>query len=70
MLIVLLQIMGFAGYFHMTLYKDIYLSIVPDTFSRGMISWFPALIPLRELFRAKDKQEVGGGSILNSSHID
>ncbi|VDO58266.1 unnamed protein product, partial [Haemonchus placei] len=45
------DLMGFAGYFHMNLYKDITLSIEPSTFSDGMISWFPALIPLRDLYR-------------------
>ncbi|KJH53034.1 zinc finger, C3HC4 type [Dictyocaulus viviparus] len=45
------DVMGFAGYFHMILYKDVFLSIVPSTYSEGMISWFPALIPLRELHR-------------------
>ncbi|KIH56692.1 hypothetical protein ANCDUO_13127 [Ancylostoma duodenale] len=47
------DLMGFAGYFHMNLYKDITLSIVPSTYSEGMISWFPALIPLRELYRVQ-----------------
>ncbi|CAI4230322.1 unnamed protein product [Auanema sp. JU1783] len=45
------DIMGFAGYFHMTLYKNITLSIEPKTYSKGMISWFPALLPLRKLHR-------------------
>lgn len=37
---------GFAGYFETVLYKDVYLSIVPETFSDGMFSWFPAYFPL------------------------
>lgn len=37
---------GFAGYFDTVLYKDIHLSIVPETFSEGMFSWFPAYFPL------------------------
>uniref|UniRef100_A0A1I7WX72 HET domain-containing protein n=1 Tax=Heterorhabditis bacteriophora TaxID=37862 RepID=A0A1I7WX72_HETBA len=52
------DLMGFAGYFHMSLYKDIALSIVPSTYSKGMISWFPALIPLRKLHRVKDGDNV------------
>ncbi|TFJ82032.1 hypothetical protein NSK_006700 [Nannochloropsis salina CCMP1776] len=38
---------GFAGYFEAQLYKDIYISIVPQTFSTGMFSWFPLYFPLR-----------------------
>ena len=37
---------GFAGYFHCTLYDNIYISIVPDTHSPGMFSWFPLFFPL------------------------
>ncbi|KAL5236637.1 hypothetical protein ACI65C_004047 [Semiaphis heraclei] len=37
---------GFAGYFETILYKDIRLSIVPESFSDGMFSWFPAYFPL------------------------
>jgi type II protein arginine methyltransferase len=38
---------GFAGYFEAKLYGDISISIVPQTFSTGMFSWFPIYIPLR-----------------------
>lgn len=37
---------GFAGYFETVLYKNVHLSIVPETFSKGMFSWFPALFPI------------------------
>lgn len=37
---------GFAGYFETVLYKDISISIVPETFSDGMFSWFPAYFPI------------------------
>lgn len=37
---------GFAGYFETVLYKDVSISIVPETFSEGMFSWFPAYFPL------------------------
>lgn len=37
---------GFAGYFETVLYKNINLSIVPETFSEGMFSWFPVLFPV------------------------
>ncbi|CAJ0928687.1 unnamed protein product, partial [Mesorhabditis belari] len=52
------DIMGFAGYFHMTLYKDVVLSIEPSTHSPGLISWFPALIPLRKMHRLKSGDQV------------
>lgn len=39
---------GFAGYFHCTLYKDVFISIVPATHSPGMFSWFPMYFPLKE----------------------
>ncbi|XP_077538137.1 protein arginine N-methyltransferase 5-like [Haemaphysalis longicornis] len=38
---------GFAGYFDTILYKDIKLSICPNTHSPGMFSWFPMLFPLK-----------------------
>lgn len=52
------DLMGFAGYFYMNLYKDITLSIVPSTYSEGMISWFPAIIPLRELYRVQNGDKI------------
>lgn len=39
---------GFAGYFNTVLYKDITLSIHPDTHSPGMYSWFPIFFPLKQ----------------------
>uniref|UniRef100_A0A671KMZ9 Protein arginine N-methyltransferase 5 n=1 Tax=Sinocyclocheilus anshuiensis TaxID=1608454 RepID=A0A671KMZ9_9TELE len=39
---------GFAGYFEATLYKDVTLSIKPETHSPGMFSWFPILFPLKQ----------------------
>uniref|UniRef100_A0A3B3SD68 Protein arginine N-methyltransferase 5 n=1 Tax=Paramormyrops kingsleyae TaxID=1676925 RepID=A0A3B3SD68_9TELE len=39
---------GFAGYFESTLYKDVTLSIKPETHSPGMFSWFPILFPLKQ----------------------
>jgi hypothetical protein len=36
---------GFSGYFDTVLYKSIVLSIVPETHSRGMFSWFPIFFP-------------------------
>ncbi|UMM25701.1 hypothetical protein L5515_005413 [Caenorhabditis briggsae] len=52
------DIMGFAGYFDLHLYKNVILSTVPETHTPGMMSWFPALIPLREQLRADDGDTV------------
>lgn len=38
---------GFAGYFSCQLYKDLKVSIEPQTHSEGMFSWFPIYFPLR-----------------------
>jgi type II protein arginine methyltransferase len=37
---------GFAGYFETTLYGQVKLSILPETFSEGMFSWFPLYFPI------------------------
>lgn len=48
---------GFAGYFETVLYKDVCLSIVPETFSDGMFSWFPAYFPvLKPCFLKKEEE--------------
>lgn len=51
---------GFAGYFDTVLYKDIELSIHPETHSRGLSSWFPMYIPIAESqqLRSGDVVEV------------
>ncbi|XP_064640295.1 protein arginine N-methyltransferase 5-like [Lineus longissimus] len=50
---------GFAGYFDTVLYKDVTLSIVPETHSQGMFSWFPILFPItRPMKLAKDEKLV------------
>jgi len=38
---------GMAGYFSTVLYGDIVLSILPETFSTGMFSWFPLFFPFK-----------------------
>ncbi|EEC19676.1 Shk1 kinase-binding protein (Skb1), putative, partial [Ixodes scapularis] len=38
---------GFAGYFDCVLYKDISLSIYPNSHSPGMFSWFPIYFPIK-----------------------
>jgi protein arginine N-methyltransferase 5 len=37
---------GFAGYFEAVLYKDIILSIHPETHTKGMASWFSMFFPI------------------------
>ncbi|XP_069489949.1 protein arginine N-methyltransferase 5 [Ambystoma mexicanum] len=39
---------GFSGYFETVLYKDVTLSIRPETHSPGMFSWFPILFPIKQ----------------------
>ncbi|XP_075685045.1 protein arginine N-methyltransferase 5 [Rhinoderma darwinii] len=39
---------GFSGYFQTVLYKDVTLSICPQTHSPGMFSWFPILFPIKQ----------------------
>lgn len=39
---------GFAGYFDCDLFADETLSIVPQTHSEGMFSWFPIYFPLHQ----------------------
>ena len=38
---------GFAGYFHADLYGGVTMSTNPPTRTEGMVSWFPAFLPLR-----------------------
>ncbi|KAG8037995.1 hypothetical protein G9C98_006320 [Cotesia typhae] len=48
---------GFVGYFDTVLYESITLSIVPDTHSPGMLSWFPIFFPIREPIPVKAKEK-------------
>jgi len=41
---------GFAGYFDAQLYKDVHLSIHPQTHTPNMFSWFPIYFPVRHPF--------------------
>lgn len=52
------ELMGFAGYFDAQLYGNCHLSIVPQTHSKGLVSWFPALIPLRQLYRLQAGEQI------------
>uniref|UniRef100_A0A669F6C6 Protein arginine N-methyltransferase 5 n=1 Tax=Oreochromis niloticus TaxID=8128 RepID=A0A669F6C6_ORENI len=49
---------GFAGYFETTLYKDVTLSIKPETHSPGMFSWFPILFPLKQPISISQDDDV------------
>eukprot|EP01028_Stygiella_incarcerata_P011317 TRINITY_DN6337_c0_g1_i1.p1 TRINITY_DN6337_c0_g1~~TRINITY_DN6337_c0_g1_i1.p1 ORF type:complete len:739 (-),score=222.35 TRINITY_DN6337_c0_g1_i1:114-2330(-) len=44
---------GFGGFFESVLFKDILMSIHPDTFSPNMISWFPLFFPLERPIHVK-----------------
>ncbi|XP_072885163.1 protein arginine N-methyltransferase 5-like [Hemitrygon akajei] len=49
---------GFAGYFETVLYKEVTLSIRPETHSPGMYSWFPILFPLKQPIPVKAGETV------------
>lgn len=49
---------GFAGYFETTLYGDVMLSILPETFSEGMFSWFPLYFPIASPIYAQGGKSV------------
>lgn len=52
------NIHGFAGTFECTLYKDVCVSINPQTFSEGMFSWFPIFFPLNRPVPIKKGETV------------
>ena len=41
---------GFSGFFEAVLYKDIKMSILPETHSQGLASWFPMFFPITVRF--------------------
>ncbi len=41
--------MGFAGYFSTELFAGVRLSTVPSEHTEKLESWYPALLPLREM---------------------
>ncbi|XP_053963735.1 protein arginine N-methyltransferase 5-like [Anastrepha ludens] len=49
---------GIAGYFDTVLYKDIKLSINPQTHTPGMFSWFPMYFPFTEPMDVKKGQTI------------
>ncbi|XP_010781267.1 protein arginine N-methyltransferase 5 [Notothenia coriiceps] len=49
---------GFAGYFETTLYKDVTLSINPQTHSAGMFSWFPIFFPLKQPITVSRDEDI------------
>ncbi|KAL0277779.1 UNVERIFIED_CONTAM: hypothetical protein PYX00_004944 [Menopon gallinae] len=49
---------GFSGFFDTVLYKDIMLSIVPETYSNGMFSWFPIFFPISQPVQLKAGDEI------------
>ncbi|CAI2348907.1 unnamed protein product [Caenorhabditis sp. 36 PRJEB53466] len=52
------DLMGFGGYFDLQLYNNVMLSIEPSTHTRGMVSWFPAVIPLRDQLRVGEGDKI------------
>lgn len=49
---------GFAGYFETQLYRDVTLSIRPETHSPGLFSWFPIFFPIKQPVPVRAGQEV------------
>lgn len=49
---------GIAGYFESVLYKDVMISIHPDTHSPGMFSWFPIFFPIKTPLQVPAGAEV------------
>jgi len=50
---------GFAGYFDAKLYRDVYISILPETHSQDMFSWFPMYFPIKTPLLVKKGDKVG-----------
>jgi len=50
---------GLVGYFECQLYKDVWMSILPDTFSSGMFSWFPIVFPIVNPVAVKKGEDIG-----------
>jgi type II protein arginine methyltransferase len=52
---------GAVGYFEARLYKDVYLSINPETkekYNKNMFSWFPITFPIISPFKVKKNSNV------------
>eukprot|EP00096_Caligus_rogercresseyi_P011740 TRINITY_DN4721_c0_g1_i1.p1 TRINITY_DN4721_c0_g1~~TRINITY_DN4721_c0_g1_i1.p1 ORF type:complete len:624 (+),score=187.06 TRINITY_DN4721_c0_g1_i1:30-1874(+) len=52
------ELHGFGGYFECVLYKDVNISILPSTHSKGMFSWFPIFFPLRSPVKLRKGDDV------------
>jgi len=62
---------GFAGYFECILYKDVMISINPQSHSRGMFSWFPIFFPLKNSvqLRKNDNVELHFWRLNDKKHV-
>ncbi|CAF3132896.1 unnamed protein product [Rotaria socialis] len=62
---------GLAGFFEAKLYKDITISIEPNTHSKNLISWFPMFFPIREpvTLQANSKIKVNFWRCCSSSQV-
>ena len=65
------ELHGFAGYFECVLYKDVMISILPETHSKGMFSWFPIFFPLKApvKLRKNDPLELHFWRLNNKKHV-
>ncbi|XP_039286145.1 protein arginine N-methyltransferase 5 [Nilaparvata lugens] len=62
---------GFSGYFTTVLYRDIILSIHPDTHSPGMFSWFPIFFPIQDPIQLKagDRLQVNFWRLVDKEKV-
>eukprot|EP01126_Amoeba_proteus_P014320 TRINITY_DN1625_c0_g1_i2.p1 TRINITY_DN1625_c0_g1~~TRINITY_DN1625_c0_g1_i2.p1 ORF type:complete len:471 (+),score=87.03 TRINITY_DN1625_c0_g1_i2:495-1907(+) len=62
---------GFAGYFDSKLYGDVHISILPETFTDQMFSWFPLYFPVRTpvYIPANTKLEVHFFRLFNTKQV-
>ena len=49
---------GFIGYFESILYDNVLMSILPSTKSKGMLSWFPIVFPLKIPINVKKNSTI------------
>ncbi|KAG2372807.1 hypothetical protein C9374_013171 [Naegleria lovaniensis] len=59
---------GLIGYFECQLYKDVWMSILPETFSSGMFSWFPIFFPVETPVIVKKGEDIGVQMWRNCDH--
>jgi protein arginine N-methyltransferase 5 len=49
---------GFAGYFESELFGGVMMSILPATYTEGMLSWFPIYFPIKNPVQIKEGDKI------------